>query len=272
MARLTWAVFRRAAGSRAKFAVVPQRTVSCCGALSPRLHSTCSGSSIEGGNRHSIPTRTSLAEGLGLFFVRRRSDDLAHVVPANNSALFAAIERQVREGDTVVDAGANIGAVTVFLGKRVGAAGRVFAIEMIPETAACLCKNVALNQLHNVTLVQKALSDRADEIVHASLEAGLYGQASIATDRDGRANRSVTLLSTTLDDVLAGIEDIALLKIDLEGAECKALHGGRESIKRMHSVIFESWASDGGEAARLLLKWGFEIAHIDGRDFLAFRR
>ena len=212
-----------------------------------------------------------LAEGLGLFFIRRHSDDLAHVVPANNAALFAEIERRVRAGDTVVDAGANIGAVTVFLGNLVGAAGRVFAIEMIPETAACLRKNVALNQLHNVTLVQKALSDRVDEIVLASFEAGFYGQASITTDRDGRASRSVSLPSTTLDDVLADVEDIALLKLDLEGAECKALHGSKQSIKRMHSVIFESWASDGGEAARLLRQWGFEISHIDCRDFLAFR-
>ena len=186
-------------------------------------------------------------------------------------ALFSAIQRQVRDG-VHVDAGANIGAVTIYLGNRVGAAGRVFAIEMIPETAACLRKNIELNQLHNVTLIQKALCDLPDKIVVASVEPGLYEQASItAGERGGRATRNIQVASTTLDDVLAGIEDVALLKLDLEGAESEALQGAADSIRRVRSVIFESWTNDGGEAASFLQKLGFQVAQIDGRNFLACR-
>jgi peptidoglycan/xylan/chitin deacetylase (PgdA/CDA1 family) len=94
-----------------------------------------------------------IAKGLGLFYIRRRSDDLAQVVPSNNAELFSVIQREVRAGDTVIDAGANIGAVTVYLASRVGPTGNVLAIEMIPKTATCLRTNVELNYLRNVTLV-----------------------------------------------------------------------------------------------------------------------
>jgi predicted O-methyltransferase YrrM len=86
-----------------------------------------------------------IAKGLGLFYIRRRSDDLAQVVPSNNAELFSVIQREVRAGDTVIDAGANIGAVTVYLASRVGPTGNVLAIEMIPKTATCLRTNVELN-------------------------------------------------------------------------------------------------------------------------------
>ena len=236
---------------------------------------------LDGFDRWREPTLDADAEvvarGLGLFYVRQRTDDLAQVVPANNAGLFAAIQRQVRDGDIVVDAGANIGAVTVFLGNRLGAAGRIFSIEMIPETAACLRKNIELNQLQNVMLIQKALSDLPDNLLVASLEPGLYGEASIATDpanravRKGDTLREVKVISTTLDEVLAGIEAIALLKLDLEGGESQALRGATESLKRIHSVVFESWTEGGGEAAVLLSKSGFQVAAIGGQNFLALR-
>ena len=106
----------------------------------------------------------------------------------------------------------------------------------------------------------------------ASLEAGFYGQVSIAAgNRGGRACRNVQVPSTTLDVLLAGTKDVALLKLDLEGAESKALRGATKSIDRIRSVIFESWTGDGGEAAQLLQKLGFQVAPIDGRDFLAYR-
>jgi hypothetical protein len=56
-----------------------------------------------------------------------------------------------------------------------------------------------------------------------------------------------------------------------EGAESRALRGAADSIRRIRSVIFESWKNDGGEAASFLRKLGFQVAQIDGRDFLACR-
>lgn len=213
-----------------------------------------------------------IAEGLGLFHIRRCSDDLAHVVPSSHAKLFETIRRYVREGDTVVDAGANIGAVTVYLARRVADLGRVVAIEMIPDTAACLRKNIELNRLANVVVIERALADRADDISSASFQVGLYGQASISIDpAPARVARRVEVRTTTLDDVLAGIEDVAFVKLDLEGAERLALQGAAQSLERIRCLVFESWTTDGGDAAALLRHAGFSIDPIDGRNFVAQR-
>jgi 2-phospho-L-lactate guanylyltransferase (CobY/MobA/RfbA family) len=111
-----------------------------------------------------------------------------------------------------------------------------------------------------------------DKIVVASVEPGFYGQASIAAEaRDGRATRNIQVISTTLDVIPAGIDEIALLNLDLKGAESKALRGAADSIRRIRSVIFDSWKNDGGEAASFLRKLGLQVSQIDGRDFRARR-
>ncbi|CAK0909341.1 unnamed protein product, partial [Prorocentrum cordatum] len=70
----------------------------------------------------------------------------------------------VREGDKVVDAGANLGCYTVALAQAVGPSGRVFAFEPFRWLHQVLTANVALNGLTNVWPVQAALG-RAREIL-----------------------------------------------------------------------------------------------------------
>ena len=67
--------------------------------------------------------------------------------------------RHVREGDTVIDVGANIGYHTLLLARKVGAAGHVYAFE--PDASNCdiLRNNVAANGYGNCTVVNKAVSD-----------------------------------------------------------------------------------------------------------------
>src|SRR5512146_3600825 len=51
----------------------------------------------------------------------------------------------VRLGDTVIDVGANIGAMSIALANVVGNRGKVIAIEPQRVCFMCLCANVALN-------------------------------------------------------------------------------------------------------------------------------
>ncbi|MEL6299158.1 MAG: FkbM family methyltransferase [Pseudomonadota bacterium] len=211
--------------------------------------------------------------GLGTFALRRASDDLGHTLPANNAKLFAAISSRVTPGDTVIDAGANIGAVSVFLAKQVGARGRVLAVEMLPATAACLRHNLSLNGLQNVSVIERALADQSGLHVKAEVTEGVFGQARLshAGDPTERASQIVEVATTTLDELAAEVGQIALIKIDIEGAEPLAFAGGAEMLKRTKAAIFESWRTDGGESARLLRAAGFSIAPIDGRNFIAVR-
>jgi len=210
--------------------------------------------------------------GLGRFAVRGKSDDLGQVLPATHALLFSTITGCLSPGDIAIDAGANIGAVSVFMAKAVTPTGRVIAVEMMPDTAIRLRHNLALSGLDWVEVVENALSDRAGETVVAEVVDGLFGQASIAPGSNpGRQVRRAEVKTTTLDGVTAGMKRIAVLKLDLEGAEPLALAGAGETLKRTGAVVFESWSGVASDAAGLLVDAGFAVSNIDGRNFLALR-
>ena len=106
--------------------------------------------------------------------------------------------------------------------------------------------------------------------VTASVEMGMHGQASIARVADGRVRDTIDVLTTTIDDIAAGLGEIALIKLDLEGAEPNALRGATATLSRVRAVIFESWHNgDSDETARILRQAGFVISPVDGRNWLA---
>ncbi|MDQ3144582.1 MAG: FkbM family methyltransferase, partial [Pseudomonadota bacterium] len=157
-------------------------------------------------------------EGVGRFRVRARSDDLYHALPSREPAVFAVIRDSLRPGDTFVDAGANIGIFSVLAARQVGASGRVVAVEMMPDTAAILTEHLAMNEVECATVVRKALSDKAGQTVTANVVEGHFGLASIAWSPRPSA-KQVKVQTTTLDEVLADVDRIELIKMDLEGAE-----------------------------------------------------
>lgn len=210
--------------------------------------------------------------GLGTFAIRASSDDLGHVLPFNHAHMFCAMKSLLQPGDVVIDAGANIGAITVFLARAVGPHGRVLAVEMMPETASRLRRNLTLNGLTYVDVVEKALSNREDAIVTAEVPEGLFGQASIALNMSSRQKvQRVQVPATTLDALAQEFQEVALIKMDLEGAEPMVLAGASRTLARTRAVIFESWQHGGCRTAEMLRSAGFQIGTIDGRNFLATR-
>lgn len=214
-------------------------------------------------------------KGYGLFDCRAEMDDLFHVLPQAQPGVRGAIERYLSPGDIFVDAGANIGFFTVAGARIVGPGGRVLAIEMIPETAEILRTHCAINALPNVTVVEKALSDRAGDEVVAHLPLAHVGQATLLPEtlHGGERIREIIVQTTTLDAVTTGFEQIDLLKIDLEGAEAVALAGAKQALARTRRVIFEARPGDEGVCVTVeaLKAAGFAIRPIDRYNQLAER-
>ncbi|MFP3733211.1 FkbM family methyltransferase, partial [Bacillus sp. SIMBA_006] len=65
----------------------------------------------------------------------------------------------VRQGDTVVEVGANIGSHTVMLSQAVGDSGVVFAFEPQRHVFQVLCANLVINHCLNVRANQCAIGD-----------------------------------------------------------------------------------------------------------------
>jgi FkbM family methyltransferase len=135
----------------------------------------------------------------------------------------------LRPGDRVVDGGAHIGYLTLLASRCVGRLGEVHAFEPVPRTFAALQENVRLNGAANVRLSRVGLASRAGELelevpIDPDGEGLLAWGATSVHLRRGPIERAP---AQSLDEYARAhrLDRIALVKLDLEGAELDALRG-----------------------------------------------
>ena len=165
----------------------------------------------------------------------------------------------LRPGDTVVDVGANQGMMALTAAWAVGSTGKVFALEPHPITFARLQKNLQVNGATHVSATNAAVGSSE-------------GTTMFSDGRDDSGN-SVTpdgplqVPVRTLDHLLAGGgQQIALLKIDVEGYEKFVLEGAAQTLVRTACVYFEAhdpmYRTHGytcGDVVAMLHRAGFHV-------------
>lgn len=154
---------------------------------------------------------------------------------------------RLRSGDVVLDVGANIGLVTMLAASRVGAEGRVIAVEPIPRNRTLLARAAQANGFAHVEVLAGAASDRVGAIelrTHPATSNSARPAAAGERLRDAYgANLRVPTL--VLDDALAGLERLDLVKLDVAGMEPLALRGLERTLRRFRPALlmeFHPWA------------------------------
>ncbi|HVX65916.1 MAG TPA: FkbM family methyltransferase, partial [Bryobacteraceae bacterium] len=136
----------------------------------------------------------------------------------------------LRRGDTVLDAGANVG---VFTRKALWAgAARVVAIEPAPENLECLRRNFASEiKDGRVTVYPKGVWDR-DSVLKLSIDPTSSAKDSFVRTLENAATIEAPL--TTIDKLVAelGLPRVDFIKMDIEGAEQRAIAGAKATIAR----------------------------------------
>jgi FkbM family methyltransferase len=181
---------------------------------------------------------------------------------------LAELFRQlVRPGDRCVDVGANIGVHTVRLARLVGPDGEAIALEPDSGVLRRLQRNIELNGLPNVRVVNAAASDRGGEMQLYRPNAGdtNRGRASLL-HHPYLTGTAATVPVVTLDDVCGGAP-VALIKIDVEGHEAAVLRGAAGIVDACApAVVFEYAPELFGGPANTPFDWlverGFEIFSI----------
>lgn len=204
---------------------------------------------------------------VGTFVLRRGTDDPIHVIREREPHVWAVLRERLGAGDTFVDAGANIGFYSLRAARLVGKGGKVVAIEMMPQTAASLRRNLQASGVRNVSVVERALAARNGDLVEASADPAKLGQASIAFGSDGARSLTVEVETARLDTLIPDGR-VALLKMDLEGAEYDALVGAERLLGRIGAIVFESNGED-RRIIDLLTARGFSVRHLADHDYLA---
>lgn len=184
------------------------------------------------------------------------------------------VRRLVPPGTVVVDIGANIGYYTLLFARLAGPTGAVYAFEPAPENFRLLGLNIQANGYHNITPVQAAVCDVSGEITfHLSptneADHRLYAQ----TNEAGAPRLALTVPSLRLDDYPPLRErPVSLIKMDIQGAEGRALAGMTQLLGRPTpmTIVMEFWpygmnaaGTNPNDVIDLLLNAGFALEEID---------
>src|SRR5262245_3251657 len=143
-----------------------------------------------------------------------------------------AARDHLREGDTAVDVGANVGVLTFLAASIVGRAGRVIAVEPNPDNLQLLYRGIALNGYENVEVLPYAASNRRSifSLTGGTSNTHLVGAREV--EEGGHFVQSIAL-----DDVLGQLPRLDFVKVDIEGHEPQALEGFARLIGRYRPAL-----------------------------------
>lgn len=163
-----------------------------------------------------------------------------HVAEGDYEPHVAAIFRRfVKEGDVVVDIGANIGFFSLLAAKLVGQPGRVVAIEPNPSN----CRLIEASRIENgfTQLQLHALAAGLNNGILALHSSYSNGSVARVSNNIGTLMRSEIVQAMRLDDLLQ-LERLDFVKIDVEGFEFDALAGFKKHLARFKPKIVSEFA------------------------------
>jgi len=182
------------------------------------------------------------------------------------------IKKFVKKGDNVIELGSNIGYYTTLIAKLVGNEGKVFAFEPYSTNFEMLKHNVELNNHKNVIMIQKAVLDVNDKVIlyvcrYDNRNNSMYCTYSMKTDE------TIEVDTVYIDDYFKDYnENISFIKMDIQGAEFKAINGMKSLIQKTKNLILltEIWpegltksGTSAKEFIELLLNNGFKLYDIN---------
>lgn len=147
--------------------------------------------------------------------------------------IYGTAEQDVRPGDIVLDCGANVGVTTRRWLNR--GAKLVVAIEPAPENVESLRRNFA-GQITagQVIVYPKGVWDK-DDVLPMQIDPNNSAADSFLIHREG-GTQIAQIPLTTIDKLVDELKlaRVDFIKMDIEGAEQRALAGGRATIAKYH--------------------------------------
>mgnify|MGYP001617518630 CR=1 FL=1 len=141
------------------------------------------------------------------------------------------LNRKLKPGDIVVDAGAYPGDYAVFASRKVGESGKVICFEPDVKNIKILKKNLEKEGRSNFIILPKGLWNKNTKLKIKTSD-GLHTTLSKTT---GEQEIEVARLDDELKKL--AISRIDVLKMDIEGAEIEAIQGAKETLKKSNCYV-----------------------------------
>lgn len=162
--------------------------------------------------------------------------------------------KTIKPGGIFYDIGANVGFYSLLASALVGT-GKVFAFEPVPNNIAYLRRHLELNGCDNVEVLELAVCDREGEAAFELEASGSMGELGPG----GKLHVQTTSLDALLQSHRIPAPDY--IKMDIEGAEYRALLGAEKCFRQHRPVLF--LATHGRQIQDqcdvLLHSWGYEL-------------
>lgn len=233
-----------------------------------------------------IRGRYRLADGLGGFIAPKEIDTIDlngvafpvdHSVPMYRYIYYGLYEenfvrflkREIRKGDIVIEPGVNVGFITCILSGLAGNDGKVIAIE---PSRICYRKIASYLNRPNIVLLNKALFDKdgVERFTDKDIVIS-HGYSTLSEFAEDVGNDSVYDIETvSIDSLMSSysLSSVRLVKLDIEGAELKALYGAKEALgkKAIQFILVETTFQDkhdsvNAEIERYLTSFGY-VPHL----------
>ena len=151
--------------------------------------------------------------------------------------------QNVKSDDVIVDVGAHIGEYTLLGAKLVGINGKVISVEPLHDTVNSLKENIILNKFSNCTVLENAVgSIVSKQILYKVSQEDVYGYIDPIVNNK-KLIKTDTINVTTIDEIIKtnNLEEINLLKIDVEGFEYEVLLGCETAFEqdKIRKIICE---------------------------------
>ena len=172
------------------------------------------------------------------------------------------LRRWLNRGGVVIDSGANIGQMALYLAPLPEV--ELFAFEPLPSAADWLEECLARHPEWSVKVIRKGLSS-ADDAVVMQVDGA---RSTARTDWYERKHfPTLSLPMTTLDSFLEEnrIPVVKLWKLDVEGHELQALEGAHRYLERQGVAAILVELSGGAEPRRLLADCGYALYRFGRR-------
>lgn len=234
----------------------------------------------EGSLKQDNPTLQKLSTDGLLFPERQIAYDFANTGIYERHLIDWAIS-MMDPTKVFVDIGAHVGTWSLPFAKK---CAHVHSFECCPRTYNILCGNIALRELdYKITTHATALGNTTGILPYYFRSEDGGGNSCI--DFKDKVCPSIEVPIVTLDSF--HLDNIGMIKIDVEGLEKEVFQGMKETLKRNNypRVFFESWDGfrdkDGIPATKLrdelfeyLKEDGYTIASINGWNemFIAERK
>lgn len=146
----------------------------------------------------------------------------------------------IKGAKNVVDIGANVGYYSIITAKYGPKDVQIYSFEPMTRTNQRAWENIKLNAFNNIHLQKLAVSDTTKKETIAMGESANWGGSKIVHDAVSDKVHSEQIETVTLDAFVAehNIQQIDVVKMDIEGYEPFALKGMQASLAKFKPIVF----------------------------------